>query len=135
MYFNAKETRPMIHLVINPTAGAGRATRMGDRVIAALQEKKIPFTAVHTAFAGEGKALARQAAQAGRKHIGELGQHKRAKHKPGPSRSCGIGDQRYAQGCDQAAQKIVANFPAGHRVQRAAGRAPLRRKDRKHVGQ
>lgn len=73
MYFNAKETMPMIHLVINPTAGAGRATRIGDRVIAALQEKKIPFTAVHTAFAGEGEALARQAAQAGAETVFAVG--------------------------------------------------------------
>ena len=63
----------MIHLVINPTAGAGRATRIGDRVIAALQEKKIPFTAVHTAFAGEGETLARQAAQAGAETVFAVG--------------------------------------------------------------
>ena len=92
---------------------------------------------LHTCLAwqyGQSRQKRRQAAQARRKHIGQFGQQQCGKQKPGPACERRVGDQQNPQGSGQAAQQIVPDFTAGQRVQRAPGRAPLRRKQRQHIG-
>lgn len=54
----------MLHIVINPTAGNGRAARVGQQIIDTLRERNIPFEAKETEYVGHATELATAAKQA-----------------------------------------------------------------------
>jgi len=55
----------MIHLVINPAAGNGSATRVGERIVALLKEENTAFDVSFTEYPGHATALAKEAAEKG----------------------------------------------------------------------
>ena len=55
----------MLQLIVNPTAGNGRAKAIGERAAAYLTEKKELFSMIFTEYSGHATELARQAAEAG----------------------------------------------------------------------
>jgi len=55
----------MVHLIVNPTAGNGRASRTGEEMTALLQEQGVTHAVSRTAWAGHATELAREAAQKG----------------------------------------------------------------------
>ncbi len=55
----------MLHLVINPIAGNGRAARVGNELAESMEEQGIPHTVSRTEHAGHAVELARLAAVAG----------------------------------------------------------------------
>lgn len=55
----------MYQLIINPTAGAGRAKVVSDQAIAYLKEKNISFATVYTTAPGQATQLAREAVSKG----------------------------------------------------------------------
>ena len=63
----------MIALVINPTAGAGHAERVGREIVSILEEKKADFITLFTTHAGEGEDLARRAAARGAETVYAVG--------------------------------------------------------------
>lgn len=52
-------------LMINPTAGNGRAARVGDEMVEALEKAGVAYEAVYTEYAGHAQTLARAAAEGG----------------------------------------------------------------------
>lgn len=63
----------MIHVIANPTAGAGRAKKIEKQIVAALNEKKLAFTVAETEGPGHATALARQAAERGVETVLSIG--------------------------------------------------------------
>lgn len=63
----------MIHVIINPIAGNGRAAKIGKQICKALEDKKISYTSVVTTHPGHAKALSAQAAQEGTETVLSIG--------------------------------------------------------------
>lgn len=60
-------------LVINPTAGNGRAARVGEDIVQSLRASGIAHEAVLTAYAGHAETIAREAAAGGAKTVVAIG--------------------------------------------------------------
>lgn len=63
----------MLHIIINPTAGNGRADHIGEQALAVLTQRGIAFEAQRTAYVGHATELARAAAEAGRDTVIAVG--------------------------------------------------------------
>lgn len=63
----------MIHLVINPTAGGGRAARVGTEIVTILRQRGIAHSSSITQHPGEAEHLAHMAAHAGAEIVFAVG--------------------------------------------------------------
>ncbi len=63
----------MVNLVINPTAGSGRAREIAEKIEAVLKERQVPYTAHYTEREGHATELARQLAGQGAQSVLAVG--------------------------------------------------------------